>query len=78
MRSLVEDKRNDMIDAFNSISRYPDDFLNIDNIYIEQMVHRIYPDELKINKANSSDAETAFVDFNYSINNSIWYTLYEM
>ena len=39
----------DIIEAFNSTSRYLDDLLNIDNIYFEQMVDRIYPTELQLN-----------------------------
>ena len=31
MGSLAKEKRNDMIDAFNSASRYLNDLLNIDN-----------------------------------------------
>ena len=42
--------------------RYLDDLLNIDNIHFEQIVHRIYPDELQINKANASDTKSAFLD----------------
>ena len=30
-------KRHDLIDAFNSTSRYLDDLLNIDNIHFELM-----------------------------------------
>ena len=56
-----------MIDAFNATSRYLDDLLNIDNIYFEQMVHRIYPAELQLKKANASDNEAAFLDINLSI-----------
>ena len=52
-------KRYDMIDAFNSTSRYREDLLNIDNIHFEQMVHRKYPTELHLNKANASDTEAA-------------------
>ena len=55
--------------AFNSTSRYPDDLLNIDNIYFEQMVNRIYPAELQLNKANSSDTEAPFLELNLSISN---------
>ena len=58
-----------MIDAFNSTSRYLDDLLNIDNIQLQQMVHRIYPAELQLNKANASDTESAFLDLNLSIHN---------
>ena len=43
----------DIIEAFNSTSRYLDDLLNIDNIYFDQMVDRIYPTELQLNRANS-------------------------
>ena len=51
-----------MIFAFNSTSRYLDDLLNIDNIHFEHMVHRIFPAELQLNKANASDNEAAFID----------------
>ena len=60
MKYLTEEKQYDMIDAFNSTSRYFDDLLNIDSIYFEQMVHRIYPAELQLNKANASDNAAAF------------------
>ena len=35
------------------------------------MVHRIYPTELQLNKANASDTEAAFLDLNLSIHNDI-------
>ena len=38
-------------------SRYLDDLLNTDNIYCDQMVDRIYPTELQLNKASSSDSQ---------------------
>ena len=69
MKFLTKEKRYDMIDTFNSTSRYLDDLLNIDNIHFEQMVHRIYPAELQFNKANASDTEAAFLDLNLSIHN---------
>ena len=52
MKSLTKEKRYDMIDAFNSTSRYLADLLNTDNIHFEQMVHRIYPAELQLHKSN--------------------------
>ena len=70
MKSITE-KRYDLIDAFNSTSRYLDDLLNIDNIHFEHMLHRIYPAELQLNKANASDTETAFLGLNLSIHNDI-------
>ena len=33
------------------------------------MVHRIYPAELQLNKANASDNEAAFLDLNLFIHN---------
>ena len=69
MKSLTKEKRYDMIDAFNSTSRYLDDLLNIDNIHFEQMVHRLYPADLQLNKACASDTEAALLDLNLSIHN---------
>ena len=71
MKSPTKEKRYDLIDAFNSTSRYLDDLLNIDSINFEHMVHRIYPPELQLNKANTSDTEAAFLDLNLSIHNYI-------
>ena len=62
MKSLTKKKRYDMIGAFNSTSRYLIDLLNIDNIHFEHMVHRIYPTEPQLNKANASDTDAAFLD----------------
>ena len=67
MKSLSRDDQADIIEAFNSTSRYLDDLLNIDNIYFEHMVDRIYPAELHLNKANSSDTAAPFLDLNLSI-----------
>ena len=36
------------------------DRLNIDIINFDHMVHRIYPAELQLNKANASDTEAPF------------------
>ena len=51
MMSLSDDKQADVIDAFNTTSRYLDDILNIDNVYFYNMVSQIYPSELQLNKA---------------------------
>ena len=44
----------------NTTSGYLDDILNINNIYFDNMVSKIYPSELQLNKANTSDTEAAF------------------
>ena len=59
------------MEVFNSTSRYLDDLLNIDKPYFEQMVSRIYPTELQLNKANSFDTEAPFLDLKLSITNGI-------
>ena len=71
MLSLSDNNQTDIIEAFNSTSRYLDDLLNIDNPYIEQMVGQIYPPKLQLNKANSSDTEAPFLDLNLSITKGI-------
>ena len=67
----LSDKQADVIDAFNTTSRYLDDILNINNVYFENMVSQIYPSELQLNKANASDTEAAFLDLHLSISNGI-------
>ena len=69
MKSLSRENQSDIIEAFNSTSRYLDDLLNIDNIYFDQMVDRIYPTELQLNRAYSSDTEAPFLDLNLCISN---------
>ena len=69
MKSHSPENQADIIEAFNSTSGYLDDFLDIDNIYFKQMVNRIYPAELQLNEANSSDTEAPFLDLNLSISN---------
>ena len=68
MDSLNHDNQFDVIEAFNSTSRYLDDLLNIDN----GMVNQIYPLELQLNKANISDSEAAFLDLHLSVANGLF------
>ena len=49
MMSLSDDKQADVIDAFNTTSRYLDDILNINTVYFNSMVSQIYPSELQLN-----------------------------
>ena len=74
MMSLSDDKQTDVIDAFNTTSRYLDDILNINNVYFDNMVSQIYPSKLQLNKANTSDTEAAFLDLHLSISNDIVFT----
>ena len=69
MTSLSDDDKADIIEAFNSTSRYLDDLLNIDNLFFEGMVNQVYPPELQSNKANTSDTEAPFLDLHQSISN---------
>ena len=71
MMSLSDDKQADVIDALNTTPRYLDDILNINNVYFDNMVSQIYPSELQLNKANTSDTEAAFLDLHLLISNDI-------
>ena len=71
MLSLSRENQAEIIEAFNSTSRYLDDLLNIDNLHFDQLVKDIYPTELQLNKANTSDTEAPFLDLNLSIANGI-------
>ena len=54
MMSLSDDKQADVIDAFNTTSRYLDDILNINNVYFDNMVSQIYPSELQLKETKSA------------------------
>ena len=60
MKSRSRENQADIIEVFNSTSRYLDDLLTVDNIYYDQMVNRIYSTEPQLNKVNSSDTEALF------------------
>ena len=71
MMSLSDDKQGDVINAFNTTSRYLDGILNVNNSYFDNMVSQIYPSELQLNKDNTSDKEAAFLGLHLSISNDI-------
>ena len=65
MSDLQKSKRHDLIDIFNDTSRYLDDIFTIDNPELEKYIPDIYPAELQLNKANTSDKETSFLDLKW-------------
>ena len=69
MTSLSNDNQADIIKALSQTSRYLDDHLNIDNPYFEGMVNLMYPPELQLNKANTSDIEAPFLDLHLFLSN---------
>ena len=69
MTSLSDVKQAKISETFKSTSRYLDDLLNIANPYFESMVNRIYPPELQLNKANTSNTETPFLVLHLYISN---------
>ena len=53
-------------------------FFNIDNPYFEGMVNQIYPPELQLNKANTTDTKAPFLDIDLSIANGfVTYKIYD-
>ena len=69
MKSFSDDNQADIIEAFNSTSRYLVDLLNIGNPYFAGMVHQIYPPQLQLNKDNASDTEAPFLASHLSVSN---------
>ena len=67
MMFLSEEKPSEVIEASNSTSRYLDDLLNIDINYFDGLFSQIYPSELQLNKTNSSETKTPFLDLHLSI-----------
>ena len=67
MSDLHKSKRHDLIDMFNDTSRYLDDIFTIDNPEFEKYIRDIYPAKLQLNKANTSDKETSFLDLNIKV-----------
>ena len=71
MLSLSDDNQYEVIEAFNSTSRYLDDLSNIDNNFFDSIVSHIYSSELQVNKANVSDTEASFLDLHLSISDGL-------
>lgn len=71
MRKLQDEKKLDIIQAFNGTSRYLDDILTIDNPFFDSFKNSIYPQELTLNKANTDNSETPFLDLNIKIHNGL-------
>ena len=61
MSNLQKSKRFDLIEEFKDTSRYLDDIFTIDNLAFAEHTPDIYPRELQLNKANTSDKETSFL-----------------
>ena len=64
MSNLHKSKQYDLIDMLNDTTRYFKDIFTIDNPEFEKHISDIYPTELQLNKANTSDKETSFLDLN--------------
>ena len=76
MISLSGDNQADVIEAFNSISRYLYTILNLlnnESHYFEGMVNQIYPPGLQFNKANNASGtdEASSLDLYLSISKGL-------
>ena len=70
MDKLVNSNKTNLIECFNRTSRYLDDILNLDNPHFHKYIPKIYPKELTLTKANSSDQKAAFLDLDIGIENN--------
>ena len=59
--NLHKFKQYDLIDMCNDTSGYLDDICTIDKPELEKHIPDIYPTELQLNKANTSDRDTFFL-----------------
>ena len=64
---LQKSKRFDLIDKFNATSWHLNDIFTIDNHEFGEHIPDIYPRELQLNKANTSDNGASFLDLNIKI-----------
>ena len=67
MSNLHKSKQYDLIDMFNDTSRYLDDKFTIDNPEFEKHIPDIYPTELQLNKAITSDKDISFLDLDIKV-----------
>ena len=67
MYNLHNSKQYDLIDIFNDTALYLDNIFTIYNPEFEKHTSDIYPTELQLNKANTSDKETSFLDLNIKV-----------
>ena len=67
MSKLQKSKRFDLTDRFNDTSRYLDDIFIIDSPEIAEHIPDIYPRELQLDKANTSNKETSFLDLKIKV-----------
>ena len=76
MSNLQKSKRFVLIDKFNDTSRYLDDIFTIDNPAFVEHIPDIYPRELQLNKANTSDKK--HLGFNIKVfGNNIHTSVYD-
>ena len=68
MSNLQKSKRFDLIDKFNDTSRY------LDDPEFFELILDIYLREHQLNKANTSDKETSFIDLNIKVNGNNMHT----
>ena len=78
MSHSKKSKRFDLTNNFKDTSRYPDYIFTIDNHAFVEHIPDIYPRELQLNKANTLDKETSFLDLNMKfIGNNIYTSVYD-
>ena len=78
MSNLQKSKRFDHIDKFNDTSRYLNDLFTIDVPAFAEHIPDIYPRELQLNKAHTSEKGIAFLDLKIKvIGNNIHPSVYD-
>ena len=71
----IKKTNNVLARKFGKVFRYIDDLLALnDGLSFESFHHEIYPEELQLNKENSDNTDTNFLDLHIKIENGIFTT----
>ena len=66
MMSLSDDRRTDIVNAFDTASRYLDGILNINNVSFGGVVGQMCPSGLQLGGVDASGTKAAFLDLHLS------------
>ena len=59
--------QSEVIETFNSTSRYQNNLFNFDKNFFDSMINHMHPSALQLNNANVSDTEASFLDLRLSM-----------
>ena len=67
LSNIHQSDKKDLIEKFTDTSLYLDDIFTIHTLQFEKYISDTYTTEMQLNKANTSDKETSFLDLNIKV-----------